>query len=79
MNAVNSEVRDRIRVEAIPAESFAAGANPIGGVSGNYNYQNENGTPNGWPRKDGAWRHSDIKDVSYYYVWKLFEKIKKGE
>ena len=76
-----AEVRDRILADGIPALTFAAGANAVDvfGDEGNYNYQNEDGAPNGWPRKDGAWRHSDIKDVSYYYVWKLFEKIKKGE
>lgn len=39
--------------------------------------------PNGWPiRSNGwfgnwgnRWLHSDIKDVAYFYVFKLFEKI----
>lgn len=59
------------------AESFAAGANVTGGVADNYDYQSQ--TPNGWPRTNGAWRHSDLTDVAYFYVWKLFEKIRKVE
>ena len=43
--------------------------------------------PNGWPsRKFGwlitsewtdQWLHSDMKDVSYYYTYKFFEKVKE--
>ena len=82
-NAVTSaqvaEVRDRILADGIPALTFAAGANAVDvfGDAGNYNYQAA--TPNGWPRTTGVWRHSDLKDVAYFYVWKLFEKIRKGE
>lgn len=57
----------------------AAGANETSGPVDNYNYQNGNGTPNGWPRTTGVWRHSDLKDVAYFYLWKLFEKIRRGE
>ena len=41
--------------------------------------------PNGWPSRtfgflfkttwDVEWLHSDIKDVSYYFTFKAFEKI----
>jgi hypothetical protein len=39
---------------------------------------------NGWPRTGGkygqAWLHSDIKDVAYYYNWKVFDDISvRGE
>ena len=74
-----AEVRDRILADGIPALTFAAGANPVDGVSGNYNYQGADNTPNGWPRKNGdvaVWEHSDIRNVAYYYVHVLFEKIK---
>jgi len=33
---------------------------------------------NGWPQgrgKDKNWRHSDLKNVSYLYIYKIFEKI----
>ena len=70
---------NKVLGDGIPATSFAAGRNETSGVSGNYNYQNEDGTPNGWPRTTGDWRHSDLKDVAYFYVCKLFEKIRRGE
>ena len=64
-------------LSTLPSESFVAGANETGGVAGNYNYHEL--TPNGWPRKNGdvaVWEHSDIRNVAYYYVHVLFEKIK---
>ena len=78
------ELRAKFLADAIPATSFAAGANFTGGLKDNYNMQTE--TPNGWPEdrceNEGDkiiqyWHHSDIKNVSYYYVYKLFEKIIK--
>ena len=43
--------------------------------------------PNGWPTRTfgwlitttwtSEWLHSDIKDVAYFYTYKLFEKIKE--
>ena len=77
LNVVDYQLRAKMLGDAIPAESFAAGANETGGVSGNYNYQGQ--TPNGWPRTNGDWRHSDLKNVAYFYVWKLFEKIRTVE
>ena len=83
LNFVDQELRAKMLGDAIPAESFAAGANEI---SGFVNYNMQSGTPNGWPEarsenKNGKkiyyWHHSDIKNVSYYYVYKLFEKIIK--
>ena len=76
---ITPALRAQLLADAIPAESFAAGANAISGMSGNYNYQGADNTPNGWPRKNGdvaVWEHSDIKNVAYYYVHVLFEKIK---
>ncbi len=72
---------NKVMGDGIPATSFAAGANEISalGNSGNYNYQGAGNTLNGWPRKNGdvsVWEHSDIKNVAYYYVHALFEKIK---
>jgi pimeloyl-ACP methyl ester carboxylesterase len=84
LNFVDANLRAKMLGDAIPAESFAAGANETGGGVLNYNMQID--TPNGWPEsrseeKDGNivqyWYHSDIKNVSYYYVYKLFEKFIK--
>ena len=70
---------NKVLGDGIPATSFAAGRNETSGVSGNYNYQSENGTPNGWPSNRDGWFHSDLKEVAFWYTYKLFEKIVKGE
>ena len=72
---------NKVLGDGIPALSFAAGRNEISrfGDGGNYNYQGVGIIPNGWPRTNGDWRHSDLKNVAYFYVWKLFEKIRKVE
>lgn len=84
LNFVDADLRAKMLGDAIPAESFAAGANQTGGGVLNYNMQID--MPNGWTEgrseeKDGNivqyWYHSDIKNVSYYYVYKLFEKFIK--
>ena len=34
--------------------------------------------PNGWPMRTkfpGRWRHSDMKDVAFYFNYKFYEKI----
>ena len=76
-----NELRAKFLADAIPATSFAAGANFTGGGLKSYNMQT--GTPNGWPRKDSdqkaIWEHSDIKNVAFYFTFKLFEKIKDGD
>jgi hypothetical protein len=81
LNFVDANLRAKMLGDAIPAESFAAGANETGGGVMNYNMQTD--TPNGWPRKNDSdeaqWHHSDIKDVSFYFTYKFFEKIRKGE
>jgi hypothetical protein len=75
------ELRDKFLGDAIPATSFAAGANFTGGGLKSYNMQTE--TPIGWPRKDSdqkaIWEHSDVKDVSFYFTYKLFDKINNGD
>ena len=71
----DAALRAKMLGDAIPAESFATGRNETRGISGNYNMQSE--LPNGWPRPDDDWQHSDIKNVSYYYVYKLFEELQK--
>ena len=81
-NAVSSEqvapIRARILADGIPATSFAAGANPLDAtVIGNINYATcKSG---GWPRKDGSWRHSDIKNIAFRFNWKFFKKLVEGD
>ena len=82
LNIVDYGLRAKMLGDAIPAESFAAGANATEGVGGNYNMQCD--TPNGWPadRCDETsagvvmrWLHSDLKNVAFFYVHKLYLKI----
>ncbi|MBQ9394886.1 MAG: hypothetical protein IJU23_05145, partial [Proteobacteria bacterium] len=68
---------NKVMGDGVPAVSFAAGRNPIGGaVMEDYNYQ---GSPrlNGWPRRKGEWLHSDIAMVAYFYVYDFFDKLTK--
>lgn len=77
-NAISAAMRARILADGIPAMSFAAGANPLAKtVIGNIDYGNCK-SRTGWPRKDGSWRHSDIKNIAYIYNEKFFEKIVEG-
>ena len=83
LDFADAEMRAKMLGDAIPAESFAAGRNPTDGVSDNYNMQCE--LPNGWPEainidlpngvRQSAWRHSDIKNVAFWYVYLLFQQL----
>ena len=70
--------------EMVPALSFAAGANPVEkftqkmGEVANFEmpvkFQNKE---NGWPRKQPDWLHSDMFNVAYPYIYKLYDEIVK--
>ena len=73
----------------IPALTPAAGATTFGGDTMtdemvNLNEDSDSGVsrPNGWPSRSsysGRWLHSDMKDVSYFFNFKFYEKvIEKG-
>jgi hypothetical protein len=72
-----NELRAKFLADAIPATSFAAGANHLDGVKDNHNMQND--MSNEWPRDKNEWLHSDIKDVSYYFCNEIFMYILQGE
>ena len=70
-----NQLRAKFLADAIPATSFAAGANPVSAnvICGNIDYAKcKSGN---WPRSEGEWQHSDIKNVTYFFIWKLFDKI----
>jgi hypothetical protein len=71
------QLRAKFLGDAIPATSFAAGANHTQGVKENHNLQTS--AQNGWPRDKNEWLHSDIKDVSYYFCYEMFMYILQGE
>ena len=62
------DLKAKFLADAIPAESFAAGANAllVWGESRNYNFQSE--ALRGWPKLDDddnpVWEHSDFKNYS---------------
>ena len=91
MNATNISllVRGAHLAQGIPALTPAAGIVPFGGnpmmdFMVNVNENNSSGVerPNGWPSKPSypnRWLHSDMKDVSYFFNFKFYEKlIEKG-
>ena len=71
--------RDSLRAkflgDAIPATSFAAGANRIEllGNIGNLNYSDCMAAP--WPQTsngDNMWYHSDMKDMAFFFVYPFY-------
>lgn len=68
-------LRAKLLGDAIPATSFAAGANSVStnAVTGNISYANcQSGK---WPRRARKWEHSDIKNIAFFFCWKLFNRI----
>lgn len=59
---------------AIPATSFAAGANSIDELPSQTYYEYEAN----WPRHDSRWCHSDLKNVAYYFNSKFFDAVVDG-
>ena len=75
---------NKVMGDGIPATSFAAGANSMSTfcVLGNIAFAPRNFID--WPdaRKDGNrlnWLHSDICQLSFFYVYHVFTKIKEGD
>lgn len=87
MNSTNISllVRGAHLAQGIPALTPAAGVTNLGGdlMDGrmvDMNADSNSGVvrPNGWPTRSVyqyRWLHSDIKDVSYFFNYKLFMKI----
>jgi hypothetical protein len=85
--ASEQTVRAQLLAEAIPARTFAVGANKlvnaqeaeIGAASFN---MNEKFQKRGWPleriespRDQSRWKHSDIHDIPYLYTGMVFDKF----
>ena len=74
-------LRARFLADAIPAESGAAGANHINAFGANGNVRLDAdcmANADKWPRNDDgvlSWEHSDFKNVAYFFVYKLFDKL----
>lgn len=81
--AARAELRAKFLADAVPAESFAVGANPVRGLSNSSmtSYANASGM---WPeqrlRADTClWLHSDMKNIAYFFVHPIFERMVRGE
>jgi hypothetical protein len=78
---VAARERSRILAQAIPAVTNPMGSNSLRILSGNnFNMNDDANRPNYWPTLDSeggmiGWHHSDIKDVSYNYVYMTFFQI----
>ena len=81
------EYKDHILAYGIPALSHAAGSTQLEGFVNELNsfQMNADTFKKGWPAERGPqtidknWLHSDAKDVSYRYVYTLFDTwIEKG-
>ena len=69
----------------IPAVSSPVGGNAVfDDDDKNINMNDSSGgvpRPNGWGRAFGdnnvtpPWKHSDMKDIAYFYVYKLYEQL----
>lgn len=61
----------------IPALSFAAGGTRIPSFLASQSINMNNEMSDGWPIERGglAWKHSDYKDISFRYTYKLFESM----
>ena len=70
----------------IPSRTLPVGANSVQRISdvggGNFNMQNL--YQNGWPQErldddstQNNWLHSDLREVAYLYVYKLFDKFRQ--
>lgn len=83
-NAVAVDYPDYLAYE-IPALSFAAGGTRSTAFADEQAFDMNDEMADGWPEERGGeievkkWRHSDFKDVSYRYTYKLFDNlVEKG-
>jgi hypothetical protein len=65
---------------AIPARTFAVGANSLGGFADQKDLQALQTLQTGWPSvrtdiNDYRWKHSDCRNVAYIFTYKMFEAI----
>ena len=73
---------EELLAKAIPARTFAIGANKIPNKEEQCTNMPDR-MKNEWPLKernsDLAWLHSDFKDVAFVYTYKVYEEVvKKG-
>lgn len=79
-NSISLTMRNEILAKGMPALSGAAGAISVMGPFENNNMNSES-YRNGWPRLVSEepygqrWKHSDLKNVAYFFTYKLFNDV----
>lgn len=76
--ASNAYCRAKFLADAIPATSFAMGANAINGAQGIENRDLADYAGENWPRMENGtkiWDHSDFKNIAYFFMHRLFEEM----
>ena len=74
--------RNRLLAEMMPARTLAAGRTAVKGVANARNFDmSSESFRNGWPQdriddRNLRWQHSDLRQVAYLYVYKLYEQFK---
>ena len=70
-------LRAKLLGSAIPATSFAAGANAMREITSKP-YQDYE-SKKGWPRRNARWHHSDLKNVAYFFNKKFFDLVSENK
>ena len=79
MKIADERLRAYFLGHSVPATSFATGRNATGAEVIKEERDYKDYKSGDWPRWFERWRHSDIKNVAYYYVSKFYESIVNGE
>jgi hypothetical protein len=77
------EYQPKLLAQMIPALSLPVGANKLNAIPDSRNFNMDtvggSGFKNGWGRYDQKyqerWLHSDIRNMAYLYVYKVFDKF----
>ena len=65
-------LRAKLLGSAIPATCFATGANALEKTA-SFPYQDYETKK--WPRRNGNWFHSDLKNVAYFFNSEFFNQV----
>ena len=70
---ISQELQNELLAKGILALSPPCGAGFVNGIAGDYDMTTQK--KNGWGRDGNQWLHSDIKNMAYYYVYKIFDDL----
>ena len=69
------KLRAYFLAHSVPATSFATGSNMTEAELFDVERDYKDYGSASWPRDNSEWRHSDIKNVAYYYISKFYKDI----